>query len=237
MNMDLLSTVMLKPEQIVVRLLAAMLLGAVIGTEREYTHRPAGMRTHMLVALGACAVMITGQMIFCQYYPLGATPDPARLAAQVIAGVGFLGAGTILRDGTSIKGLTTAASVWTVACLGVAVGAGLYIIAVVGVVLMMVTLVLFERVQARLLKHRDVSSTFSVTARSVTRVMARINELAGASEAVLTFMGMETREDGMELKFRIKFSGRHNQGRVHDFFAALGECEDVISVRTEKGGV
>lgn len=237
MNMDLLSTVMLKPEQIVVRLLAAMLLGAVIGTEREYTHRPAGMRTHMLVALGACAVMITGQMIFCQYYPLGATPDPARLAAQVIAGVGFLGAGTILRDGASIKGLTTAASVWTVACLGVAVGAGLYIIAVVGVVLMMVTLVLFERVQARLLKHRDVSSTFSVTARSVTRVMARINELAGASEAVLTFMGMETREDGMELKFRIKFSGRHNQGRVHDFFAALGECEDVISVRTEKGGV
>ena len=237
MNMDLLSTVMLKPEQIVVRLLAAMLLGAVIGTEREYTHRPAGMRTHMLVALGACAVMITGQMIFCQYYPLGATPDPARLAAQVIAGVGFLGAGTILRDGTSIKGLTTAASVWAVACLGVAVGAGLYIIAVVGVVLMMVTLVLFERVQAKLLKHRDVSSTFSVTARSVTRVMARINELAGASEAVLTFMGMETREDGMELKFRIKFSGRHNQGRVHDFFAALGECEDVIGVRTEKGGV
>ena len=237
MNMDLLSTVMLKPEQIAVRLLVAMLLGAIIGTEREYTHRPAGMRTHMLVALGACAVMITGQMIFCQYYPLGATPDPARLAAQVIAGVGFLGAGTILRYGTSIKGLTTAESVWTVACLGVAVGAGLYIIAVVGVVLMMVTLVVFERVQAKLLKHRDVSSTFSVTARSVTRVMARINELAGASEAVITFMGMETREDGMELKFRIKFSGRHNQGRVHDFFAALGECEDVISVRTEKGGV
>lgn len=237
MNMDLLSTVMLKPEQIAVRLLVAMLLGAIIGTEREYTHRPAGMRTHMLVALGACAVMITGQMIFCQYYPLGATPDPARLAAQVIAGVGFLGAGTILRDGTSIKGLTTAASVWTVACLGVAVGAGLYIIAVVGVVLMMVTLVVFERVQAKLLKHRDVSSTFSVTARSVTRVMGRINDLATASEAVLTFMGMETREEGMELKFRIKFSGRHNQGRVHDFFAALGECEDVIGVRTEKGGV
>lgn len=237
MNMDLLSTVMLKPEQIAVRLLVAMLLGAIIGTEREYTHRPAGMRTHMLVALGACAVMITGQMIFCQYYPLGATPDPARLAAQVIAGVGFLGAGTILRDGTSIKGLTTAASVWTVACLGVAVGAGLYIIAVVGVVLMMVTLVVFERIQAKLLKHRDVSSTFSVTARSVTRVMARINELATDADAVITFMGMETREEGMELKFRIKFSGRHNQGRVHDFFAALGECEDVIGVRTEKGGV
>ena len=115
MNMNAgIETVMLSPTEIIVRLLAAMLLGAVIGTEREYTHRPAGMRTHMLVALGACAVMITGQMIFCQYYPLGATPDPARLAAQVIAGVGFLGAGTIMRDGLSIKGLTTAASVWAV---------------------------------------------------------------------------------------------------------------------------
>lgn len=232
-----LAMVMLKPEQIVVRLLVAMLLGAVIGTEREYTHRPAGMRTHMLVALGACAVMITGQMIFCQYYPLGATPDPARLAAQVIAGVGFLGAGTILRDGASIKGLTTAASVWAVACLGVAVGAGLYIIAVVGVVLMMVTLVIFERIQAKLLSHRDVSCVFSVTARSVTRVMGYIHELATAADAVITFTGMEAREEGMELKFKIKFSGRHNQGRVHDFFAALGECSDVIGVQTHKGGI
>lgn len=232
-----LAAVMLKPEQIIVRLLAAMLLGAVIGTEREFTHRPAGMRTHMLVALGACAVMITGQMIFCQYYPLGATPDPARLAAQVIAGVGFLGAGTILRDGASIKGLTTAASVWTVACLGVAVGAGLYIVAGVGVALMMVTLVFFERLQAKLLIHRDVSRSFNVTARSVTRVMGRIDELARGADAVLTFLGMEAREEGMELKFRIKFSGRHNQGRVHEFFAALGECEDVIGIRTDKGGV
>lgn len=237
MNMDALATVTLAPKEIIIRLLVAMLLGAVIGTEREYTHRPAGMRTHMLVALGACAVMITGQMIFCQYYPLGATPDPARLAAQVIAGVGFLGAGTILRDGLSIKGLTTAASVWTVACLGVAAGAGLYIVAVVGVVLMMVILVVFERIQARLVKHRDLSCTFSVTARSVTRVMDRINVLAHAADAELSFEGMEAEAEGMELKFRIKFSGRHNQGRVHDFFAALGECEDVISVRTDKGGI
>ena len=100
---------------IMLRLLCAMLIGVVIGTEREYTHRPAGMRTHMLVALGACAVMITSQLIFFQYRPFGATPDPARLSAQVITGVGFLGAGTILREGTSIKGLTTAASIWAVA--------------------------------------------------------------------------------------------------------------------------
>ena len=75
--------------QICMRLLCAMLVGMVIGTEREYTHRPAGMRTHILVALGACVVSIVGEMLFTQYNALGATPDPARLSAQVITGVGM----------------------------------------------------------------------------------------------------------------------------------------------------
>lgn len=105
-----LTPLILTPWDVILRLLCAMLVGAVIGTEREYTHRPAGMRTHMLVSLGACAVMITSQMIFAQYRPFGATPDPARLSAQVITGVGFLGAGTIMREGATVKGLTTAAS-------------------------------------------------------------------------------------------------------------------------------
>ena len=78
------SALALGPLDIGLRMMLAMLIGAVIGTEREYTHRPAGMRTHMLVALGACAVMTTSQMIFWQYRPYGATPDPARLSAQVL---------------------------------------------------------------------------------------------------------------------------------------------------------
>ena len=119
---------------ICMRLLCAMIVGLVIGTEREFTHRPAGMRTHILVALGACSVMITGELIFIPYSTLGATPDPARLGAQVITGVGFLGAGTILREGINVKGLTTAASLWTVACLGLAAGAGYYAVALVGMV-------------------------------------------------------------------------------------------------------
>lgn len=234
MNAEIgIAAVTLSTQQILLRLLFALLIGAIIGTEREYTHRPAGMRTHMLVALGACAVMITGQMIFCQYYPLGATPDPARLAAQVIAGVGFLGAGTILREGTSIKGLTTAASVWTVACLGVAVGAGFYAIGLAGTVLMMVTLVIFERIQKRLLSGRDITYSFSVTAKNVTNVMNLINQLAVQAEGTLTFVRMDNLEDGTEMQFRLKIGRRHYQGRIHDFFAELGECSDVISIRTD----
>ena len=110
-------------KEICLRLLCAMIVGMVIGTEREYTHRPAGMRTHILVALGACAVMITGQLIFVQYRVFGATSDPARLSAQVITGVGFLGAGTILvRGKTTVTGLTTAAGLWMTAAIGIAIG-------------------------------------------------------------------------------------------------------------------
>ena len=134
-----LSALEVGPLEIILRLLCAMLVGAIIGTEREYTHRPAGMRTHMLVALGACVVMVTSQMIFFQYRPYGATPDPARLSAQVITGVGFLGAGTIMREGPSIKGLTTAASVWAVACLGIAIGAGYYGLGLAGTACMMIS--------------------------------------------------------------------------------------------------
>ena len=112
---------------ILLRLLCALIVGVVIGTEREYTHRPAGMRTHMLVSLGACVVMIIGQLIFQQYRTYGATPDPARMAAQVITGVGFLGAGTMIVTGRQqVKGLTTAAGLWASACMGLAVGAGFY---------------------------------------------------------------------------------------------------------------
>ena len=107
---------------IVLRLACAMVVGIVIGLEREFTHRPAGLRTHILVTLGACVVSILGEMLFLHYAQLGATPDPARLSAQVITGVGFLGAGTIMKEGVNVKGLTTAASVWAVACLGIAAG-------------------------------------------------------------------------------------------------------------------
>ena len=133
---DILHSFKMEPGiwEICLRLLCAMAVGMVIGTEREYTNRPAGMRTHILVALGACVVAITGQMLFNEYRLLGATPDPARLTAQVITGVGFLGAGTIMREGSTVKGLTTAASVWTVACLGVAAGYGYYSIALAGLV-------------------------------------------------------------------------------------------------------
>lgn len=167
--------------QICLRLLCAMIVGLVIGTEREYTHRPAGMRTHILVALGACAVTITSEMIFFQYNAMGATPDPARLSAQVIAGVGFLGAGTIMREGTNVKGLTTAASLWTVAGLGIAAGYGYYTVAIAGMVFIFVTLTLFEVFQNKLIRLQGGKHIYCMETTDIAEGLQALNTHCKAS--------------------------------------------------------
>jgi putative Mg2+ transporter-C (MgtC) family protein len=113
--------------QVVFRVLLAAIFGTLVGLEREHAHRPAGLRTHVLVCVGSCLVMLTAQFTYNYYHQFSPNMDIARLGAQVISGVGFLGAGTIIRDGSSVKGLTTAASVWAVACIGLATGIGFYL--------------------------------------------------------------------------------------------------------------
>lgn len=192
-------------QAICMRLMCAMLVGLVIGTEREYTHRPAGMRTHILVALGSCAVMITGQMIFAEYKPYGGVPDPARLAAQVITGVGFLGAGTILREGANVKGLTTAASLWSVACLGIAAGGGYYSIALVGMVFILVTLTIFEGIQRMLIKPKLVRR-YALEASDAAGALQAVGELADKNHAELSGLRAEARDMGCRITFQAEFA-------------------------------
>lgn len=114
---------------VVVRVLVSVILGGIIGLERGLKNRAAGFRTYMLVCMGACIVMVTNQYIF-QVYGSG---DPVRMGAQVVSGIGFLGAGTIIVTTRSqIKGLTTAAGLWASACIGLAVGVGFYEVAIIG---------------------------------------------------------------------------------------------------------
>ena len=114
---------------VVIRVLASVILGGIIGLERGLKNRAAGFRTYMLVCMGACIVMVTNQYIFQVY----GTGDPVRMGAQVVSGIGFLGAGTIIVTARSqIKGLTTAAGLWASACIGLAVGVGFYEVALLG---------------------------------------------------------------------------------------------------------
>ena len=118
---------MLSHEEMIVRLIMAALLGGVIGFERERIAWAAGLRTHMLVAVGSCLVMIVSAFGFADVRDAhGFGLDPSRMAAQVVSGIGFLGAGSILLRGEVIKGLTTAASLWTVSAIGLAIGGGMY---------------------------------------------------------------------------------------------------------------
>lgn len=140
---------------IVLRLFLSVLLGALVGFERERNNHAAGLRTHTLVCLGSCLVMILSIYGFAEFAnEPNVRLDPARLAAQVITGVGFLGAGTILFTGKSIKGLTTAASIWVVMAVGLAVGAGFYMPAVLSSVLVLFILWGLNIIEKRFMQQR-----------------------------------------------------------------------------------
>lgn len=226
----------LEPWDICLRLLCAMLIGLVIGTEREYTHRPAGMRTHILVALGSCSVMLTGQMLYIQYSALGALPDPARLGAQVITGVGFLGAGTILRDGANVKGLTTAASLWAVACLGLAAGSGYYAIALTGMVFILATLTIFEVLQRRLVGSHSGELHYRMETCDISAGLQLINTAAQRCRAEMSCLQARTLQGGFAILFRAAFPGTGSRRRQQSFFEALSTDPCCVSVSIGSDG-
>lgn len=161
-----------------VRLVLAAILGGLIGLERESLNKAAGFRTHTLVCLGSCLIMITSFEMSSKYGP-GA--DPARLAAQVVSGIGFLGAGTILHSGFGIRGLTTAASLWVVAAIGLAIGAGRYVTAIVTTVIVFVVLVYFggleEYIKVKQKKLKKVEVIISDRPGQLGKVSSALGEL------------------------------------------------------------
>lgn len=121
--------------EMVIRLLLAFALGAVPGFERQRKYRPAGIRTHMLVSAGSACFTMAGIYGFT-----GGQHDVTRIAAQIVSGIGFLGAGTIIRDRGNIRGLTTAASIWLVAAIGMLAGTGLYVLAITTTIITFIVL-------------------------------------------------------------------------------------------------
>jgi putative Mg2+ transporter-C (MgtC) family protein len=129
-----------------VRLLVALVLGAAIGLERRRRGQAAGFRTMAMVSVGSCLFTLLGQAVG------GRNTDPTRIAAQVVTGVGFLGAGMIIRQGTAVIGLTTSAAIWVVAAIGMAAGFGAYLLAVGCAVLVLLALVILRVLEVRVLK-------------------------------------------------------------------------------------
>ena len=142
---------------IAIRIFAAVLIGGIIGLERGLKNRPAGLRTYMLVCLGACLVMLTNQYV-CQVFGTG---DPVRLGAQVVSGIGFLGAGTIIvTRRNQIKGLTTAAGLWAAAGVGLALGVGFYEAAVAGALAVFFVMTMLQKMDSSMHRKAKVLEVY-----------------------------------------------------------------------------
>jgi len=184
------------------KLVLAMVLGGLVGLEREITNRPAGFRTHTLVCMGSTLVMVTSMHLFRVYKDV-VNLDPARLGAQVISGIGFLGAGTILKDKTRVRGLTTAASLWVVACIGLAIGSGLYEISVFAAVLAYITLILLKRME-RLLKNKSKIEEIDLDIQNIPGQIAKVTECMGRLNVQITDIKMDpTDEQWVQTKFYV----------------------------------
>jgi putative Mg2+ transporter-C (MgtC) family protein len=217
---------------VLLRIALSIGVGLAIGIEREYKNRPAGMRTHVLVCMGACTVAL----VECMFADsLHGTPDGmtitynfGRLTAQVITGVGFLGAGTIFMTNKKIEGLTTAASLWNAACLGIAVGYGYYFIALVGGMLVLVVLLMMQKIV-------HVNAVKKIEIKFVHRV-----QTIDFINAYFDERGIKT----LDLDFAVLSQGDHNEYTntytLHlphevnytDIVNDLSEYVNVLGVRT-----
>jgi len=193
---------MISPEQVVLRLVVAVVLGGLVGLERERLEWAAGMRTHALVSLGSALFMVVSIFGFSdilaeQHVIL----DPSRVAAQVASGIGFIGAGTIILRREIVKGLTTAASIWAVAAVGLAVGGGMFLASVAATLLALAILVLAKPVKKRIFPNRKARfvTLFIDQNTSLARLRSEIDASDLQLDRIVVRPGPSPDEDSAEL--------------------------------------
>lgn len=201
------------------RLLVALAIGAAIGLEREFQGKAAGIRTNMLMCIGSCLIMIISIEVARMR---GGTADPGRIAAQVITGIGFLGAGTIIRSRFHIAGLTTAATIWVLSALGLAVGAGFLLLAVVGGLLITITLTLIGYVE-KAVKRRHGYYVVQLDLESREGIVGAVLELF--NEMGIHGTAQEINRSGADWT------------AIFDYHASLAEHEGLLEKLTGLEGV
>lgn len=227
---------MLGNAEMVARLVLAGIMGSVIGFERERLLWAAGLRTHMLVCVGACLAMLVSAYGFADVLgQKNVTLDPSRVAAQVVSGIGFLGAGTILLRGEVVKGLTTAASLWAVAAIGLAVGGGLYVPGIAATILVVGILAgvkpIEERWRDRMrMRMRELHLTVKAGSLSIDT----LQEVTGErSSRIRRFVVRPGEGEGLEV-VTIAFV-RLSQASVDDIARRLKENPAVVTIRSGPG--
>jgi putative Mg2+ transporter-C (MgtC) family protein len=207
--------------ELLARLLLAAVLGGAIGAERELNDQPAGLRTHMLLTIGACLFTLISA------YGFGRGTDPSRIAAQIVTGIGFLGGGAIVRYGLTVKGVTTAASIWATASVGVAIGAGSYVLGVGGAVLVVGTLFGLRRADA-LLERWGVSREEYLIEAVPGFDMERLAEVGRREKVALRGMERQEDDDAIRITLLVKLPPGYRPARLLD---ALSRVEGVRHVQ------
>jgi putative Mg2+ transporter-C (MgtC) family protein len=182
---------------LVLRISLTVILSGLIGAEREWSGRPAGLRTHILVGVGAALVMLVSM------YGFGGTNDPARLAAQVVSGIGFLGAGAILRDRGDITGITTASTIWITAMIGLAAGNGFYFGAIFSTAIVIITLIGLRYIESYINHHTKV---MTIIGDDTKPMMTKIVEICDTNHLNMTHIQAKVIDYGKNQALRLTAS-------------------------------
>jgi putative Mg2+ transporter-C (MgtC) family protein len=202
------------------RLLLAAALGGAVGVERELADQPAGLRTHMLLTIGACLFTLVSA------YGFGGSADPSRLAAQIVTGIGFLGGGAIVRYGLTVRGVTTAASIWATTAIGVTVGAGRYVLAAGGTVMVVGTLFGLRALRDRL-KHWSASREEFVLSTHAGFDVKQIADLARREGVGIRGLEFEEAGENSRVVLVAKLPPRYRPERLIDALTRLDGVREV----------
>ena len=219
---------MLSTNEIIIRLALASLFGALIGLERERKHWAAGLRTHMMVCVGACLIMMVSAFGFSDILGTpNVTLDPSRIAAQVVSGIGFIGAGTILllKQGT-IKGLTTASGLWTVAAIGLATGGGMYFAAIATTVIAIIILWALKPLEMMYLK-KNKQKVLKITTQTESSNNEIFKKILTNSAIKIQNFSFEKNED--ELVYQLEFENE-NTVVLDDIINEIKQLSSVKSI-------
>jgi putative Mg2+ transporter-C (MgtC) family protein len=218
--------------EIALRLIASIIFGGIIGIERESINRPAGFRTHILVCVGSALTMLVSIYMFQQF--LGMTSiDPGRIAAQVVSGIGFLGAGTIIREGVTVKGLTTAASLWTVAAIGLAVGSGFYLAATLATFLTIITLISFSKFEKYIVQKQQYLQRISLIIDDEPGQIGKIGCVLGDMNVSIKNLKMIEHQEDDKLSI-ILIVNMPSHLRMNDIITKLSQISGVYYINDEQ---
>lgn len=195
----------LRDYEIIIKLLLAVIVGGFTGYEREKSNQFAGFRTHILVSIGSCITSIIALDLYSKYSATS-NIDPARLPAQVLSGIGFLGAGAILKNSNGIRGLTTAAGIWATACIGIAIGYGQYVIGISSWLLVIVTLYTLKNFDKVISKRRQTVLKANITNLSVASTI--FNMIKASEIDIKNFQIITESDSHWEIIFLIEYDRR-----------------------------